>query len=165
MKMITAFLGAAVLMLGLLATPAEAQKGMGERSGVAREAIKPPILSMAGTVAEIRVGPCEYTTGPSLEGVHLIVKVPDGSTVNLHLGPKSALTDDLKHLSVGQAVDIEAFRTDLMPQDAYVATSIQAGAATIDLRDGNLRPNWASGKGHDRPGGPRGAGRSQGRGP
>jgi hypothetical protein len=164
--MITAFLVTAVLMLGLLATPAEAQKGMGERSGVAREALTPPTLSMVGTVTEIRIGPCEHTTGPSQEGVHLIVKVPDGSAINLHLGPKSALSDDLKHLSVGQAVDIEAFRTDLMPQDAYVATSIQTGIATIDLRDANLRPSWASGKGRDgRPSGPRGAGRSQGRGP
>ena len=155
--MIKACLGALAL-LGLLATPAGAQKGMGETSGVARQALRAPVLSMAGTITDIRIGPCEHTTGRSLEGVHLIVRVEDGSAINLHLGPKSALADALGLLSEGQPVSFEAFRTDLMPPDAYVATSVKTGGTTIELRDDNLRPNWAIG-------GRAGGGRFQGRGP
>ena len=64
-----------ILFLGLLfAMPAAAQKGMGEPTGVARQAVKPPTETMSGTIKDIKVGPCERTTGRSLEGVHLIVQ-------------------------------------------------------------------------------------------
>ena len=108
---------AMALLLGLLfAVPAAAQKGMGEPTGVARQAVKPPIESMSGTIKDIKTGPCERTTGRSLEGVHLIVQAENGKTINLHLGPAAALEDVLDQLSVGQQITFEAFRTDAMPQ-------------------------------------------------
>ena len=157
---------AMTLFLGLLiAVPAAAQKGMGEPTGVARQAVKPPIETMSGTIKDIKTGPCERTTGRSLEGVHLIVQAETGKTINLHLGPAAALEDVLDQLSVGQQITFEAFRTDAMPQDAYVAKSLKAGDATFDLRDDNLRPNWAIAARGGRGGGPgMGAGRGQGQG-
>jgi hypothetical protein len=156
---------AALLSVLLFAVPAAAQKGMGEPTGVAREAVKPPIETLSGTIKDIKIGPCERTTGRSLEGAHLIVQAEDGKTINLHLGPTAALEDVLDQLSVGQHVTSEAFRTDVMPQDAYVAKSVKAGDTTFDLRDDNLRPNWAIAARGGRGGGPgMGAGRGQGRG-
>ncbi len=160
---------AMALLLGLLfAVPAAAQKGMGEPTGVGRQAVKPPIETMSGSIKDIKIGRCERTTGRSLEGVHLIVQTESGKTINLHLGPAAALEDVLDQLSAGEQVTFEAFRTDAMPQDAYVAKSLKAGDTTFDLRDDNLRPNWAIAAQGGRGGGPgMGAGRGpgQGRGP
>ena len=161
---------AMALLLGLLfAVPAAAQKGMGEPTGVGRQAVKPPIETMSGSIKDIKIGPCERTTGRSLEGVHLIVQTESGKTINLHLGPAAALEDVLDQLSAGEQVTFEAFRTDAMPQDAYVAKSLKAGDTTFDLRDDNLRPNWAiaaqGGRGGGGPGMGAGRGAGQGRGP
>jgi len=144
-----------ILASGLLfAVPAVAQKGIGDPAGVAREVVKPSIETMSGTIKDIKIGPCERTTGRSAEGAHLIVQAQDGKMINLHLGPAAALDDVLDHLSAGQKITFEGFRTDTMPQDAYVAKSLKAGDQTFDLRDDGLRPNWAIG--------PRGAGRGGG---
>ena len=102
------------------------------------------------------------------EVIRLIVQAENGKTINLHLGPAAALEDVLDQLSAGQQMTFEAFRTDAMPQDAYVAKSLKAGDTTFDLRDDNLRPNWAIAARGGRGGGPgMGAGRGpgQGRGP
>jgi hypothetical protein len=149
----------ALLWMVLVAVPATAQKGTGETTGVAQQAMKPPIEAMSGTIKDIKIGPCERTTGRSSEGVHLIVQTEDGKTINLHLGPAAALDDALDQLSAGQQITFEAFRTDAMPKDAYVAKSLKAGDTTFDLRDDNLRPKWAIA-----PQGGRGAGRGPGMG-
>ena len=100
---------AMALLLGLLfAVPAAAQKGMGEPTGVARQAVKPPIETMSGTIKDIKIGPCERTTGRSLEGVHLIVQAENGKTINLHLGPAAALEDVLDQLSAGQQISVRS---------------------------------------------------------
>ena len=147
----------ALLSTACLAAPALAQKGMGEPTGVAQQSVKPPITLMEGTIKETKIGPCERTTGRAAEGVHLIVQAKDGQTINLHLGPRFALADALAQLSAGQQITFEAFRTDAMPKDAYVAKSLKVGDTTIDLRDDNLRPKWAAAAQ-----GGRGGGRGQG---
>jgi hypothetical protein len=160
-------LGVIALLLWLLcAMLAAAQKGMGEPTGVARQAVTPPIETMSGTIKDIEIGPCERTTGRSLEGVHLIVQAESGKTINLHLGPAAALEDVLDQLSAAQQITFEAFRTDAMPQDAYVAKSLKAGDTTFDVRDDSFRPNWAIAARGGQGGGPgMGAGRGQGRDP
>ena len=158
-------LQASIIMLlsaALFALPAAAQKGMGEPTGVARQAVKPPVQAMSGTIKDIKIGPCERTTGRSLVGVHLVVQAENDKAINLHLGPEGALENVVDQLSVGQPITFEAFRTDLMPEGAYVAKSLKVGNEEFDLRDDNLRPNWAIAA---RGGGPgMGAGKGQGRG-
>ena len=156
-------LAMALLLMLMFAAPAVAQKGMGEPTGVARQAVKPPIETMSGTIKDIKIGSCERTTGRSLQGVHLIVQADSGKTINLHLGPDAALEDIVDQLSAGQQITFEAFRTDIMPADAYVAKSLKMGDATFDLRDDNLRPKWSIAAQGGRGGGPgMGAGRGQG---
>lgn len=146
------------VVIALLSTvcftvPAMAQKGMGEPTGVAQQPVKLPIAVMAGTIKETKIAPCERTTGRSAEGVHLMVQTKDGQIINLHLGPKSALNQTVDRLSPGQDITFEAFRTDAMPKDAYVAKSLTVGGATIQLRDDSLRPQWAMGAQGGRGGG------------
>ena len=144
MKSLPFFLSLALLATVPLVSPAMAQKGMGEPGGVARQAEKPPVESLSGTIKDIKTGRCERTTGRSVEGVHLIVQAPDNRTINLHLGPASALADTIQKLSPEETITFEAFRTDRMPKDAYVAKSLTAGGKTFALRSDSLRPKWAS---------------------
>jgi len=143
-------LSAALFGLAAIAAPALAQKGTGEPSGIARQGLKLPIEAMSGTIKDIKIGPCEKTTGRSAEGAHLTVQTPDAKTINLHLGPTFALRDQLKKLSVGQDISFEAFRTQRMPKDAYIAKSIKAGDKVFTLRNDSLRPIWARGRGGGR---------------
>ena len=149
----------AALLLGIVSfvAPAMAQKGNGRagrrRPGgceTSRESFCP------GPSRISKRGPCERTTGRSIEGVHLIVQSQDNKAINLHLGPASALADVIEKLSPGQEITFEAFRTDRMPKDAYVAKSLTAGGKTFALRNDSLRPKWA--------GPPRGEGRWPGHG-
>lgn len=137
------YLVGALLAAALVAVPAIAQKGTGEPAGVAQQARKPPIEALSGTINEIKIGRCEKTSGRSLEGAHLIVQTSDARTINLHLGPTFALREELKQLAVGQAISIEAFRTERLPKDAYIAKSVKSGDKVFALRNDNLRPKWA----------------------
>jgi len=143
-------LSVALLALAAIAAPAMAQKGTGEPAGVARQGIKAPIEAMSGTIKDAKIGPCEKTTGRSKEGAHLIVQTPDARTINLHLGPTFALRDELKQLTVGKEISFDAFRTERMPKDAYIAKSVKAGDKVFVLRNDSLRPRWAGGRGGGR---------------
>ncbi len=144
----------------LMAGGALAQRGTGEANGVARQGLNLPIVTVTGTVNEVKIGSCENTTGRSAVGAHLIVKAADNSVVNLHLGPSASVDDVLKAVKTGTAISADAFRTDRMPQNAYVVRTITVGNQAIQLRDSTLRPRWA-GSGM---GGSQGMGRGQGMG-
>jgi hypothetical protein len=160
-------IGTLVVVLALsFAVSAAAQRGVGQWVGVAQRAEKPAIETISGTLKEVKIGRCERTTGRSLLGVHMIVAVEEKS-IDLHLGPAAALEDVVVQLSADQPITFEAFRTDVMPEDAYVAKSLTVSETTFDLRDDNLRPYWAIGPRGDRRDGRgmeagRGWGRSQG---
>ena len=144
----------------LMAGAALAQRGAGEANGVARQGLNLPVVTVTGTVNEVKIGPCENTTGRSAVGAHLIVKAADNSVVNLHLGPSVSVDDVLKAVKAGTAISADTFRTDRMPQDAYVVRTITVGNQAIQLRDSTLRPRWAgSGMGNGQ-----GMGRGQGMG-
>jgi hypothetical protein len=131
------------LACGGLAAKALAQKGMGDRTGVARQLVKPAIVTISGKVVEIRTGPCEKTTGRSPIGTHILLKSPSGEQFNLHLGPQAAVANIVARLIVGEQVTAKAFRTEKMPQSHYTAQSLTVGETTEVLRDAGLRPVWA----------------------
>ncbi len=49
-------------------------KVIGQSRGVARQAVKPDVVSFSGKLVEITTGPCESTTGRSAVRTHLILK-------------------------------------------------------------------------------------------
>jgi hypothetical protein len=145
-----------VALSGLIAAPALAQKGTGERAGMAASGERPAVTALQGVVAEVKEGPCEQTTGRSLTGTHLIVETESGP-VNLHLGPTPELQALRGSVDVGTEIRADAFQTDRLPPDAYVAVAVTAGDETFRLRDAEtLRPQWAGQRGcrgqrhHDR---------------
>ena len=132
--------------LVMLSVSVNAQKGMGESTGIAQQAVKPAVTILSGKVLEIKTGPCENTTGKSPSGTHLIVQ--SGEIINnIHLGPEKAVDHIVDQLSIGSLVTFEVFRTEKMPENAYIAKSLAIDDKVIHLRDGNLRPSWAYGPG------------------
>ena len=146
---------AVLVALGLFATSAFAQKGTGDSTGVAASGDRPALITLSGTVTAVKEGPCTSTTGRSPMGTHLLLDTEDGP-VNLHLGPTAEVTGLRAAVDVGSDVTAEAFRTDALPDGAYVAVTVTTGDTTHRLRDATtLRPEWARGEGR---GGPRGRG-------
>ncbi len=119
------------------------QKGMGDATGIAQEAVKPAVVTLSGELTEIRIGPCEGLTGKSQIGTHLIVQTKDGNEINVHLGPVKAVDYVLDQVSVGQNMRFNAFRTKEMPEDDYITKSLTVDGKLIVLRDEDLRPIWA----------------------
>ena len=170
MKRGLAFLAAGTLLWGIVTSFAYAQRGMGERAGVARQAIKPKVVTLTGNVLEVKTEPCKMTTGPAYLGTHFLLKTPKGAKLNIHLGPAEAVAYVTEQLLVGKRVAVDAFRTAKMPENHYVAQSVAVDDTMMQLRDERLRPLWARSstalrdRSEAQPGSGRGRGRGWGRG-
>ena len=135
------------LWCAIVVPPAHAQKGVGEQAGIARQAVKPEVISLAGKVLVTETGPCKNTTGRAYVGSHFILKTPKGKKLNIHLGPAAVVDYIVAQLTVGKKLTVRAFRTAKMPVNHYVAQSLTLDGTTIRLRDEGLRPFWARGSG------------------
>jgi hypothetical protein len=147
----------AIVFTMVSAASALAQRGVGERTGVARQAVRPSVVEVSGTLKAIEVGPCEQTTGRYPIGTHLLLTTKDDKEVNVHVGPAAVSTSLTKQLVVGDELRAKVFRTERMAKNHFVAQTISFNGKTIEFRDANLRPYWAGGR--------RGVGRGFGRGP
>lgn len=133
----------AALASGILMSVALAQKGTGDPEGVAQQTAKPKVVFLSGEVLEVKTEPCKMTTGRSLLGTHLLMKMRDGKTINIYLGPAVAVKSVAKKLSRGQELKAEAFRTQKAKTEQYIARSLTIGEHVMELRDKTLRPTWA----------------------
>jgi hypothetical protein len=133
------------LCVALITTVGYAQRGMGENAGVARQATRPEIVSISGTVREVTFEPCQQTTGRALAGVHVLME-DEAVTWNVHLGPWAAVNFMAEQLDVGTPISVDGFRTTLMQPQHLVAVRLTIdGAEPVELRDADLRPFWAGG--------------------
>lgn len=150
------------LAAGLLASaPALAQRGMGDDIGVAQWDTPPQTQPIAGRVSDIQIAECKHTTGKADIGAHVFLDTDDGRTLNVHLGPFDVLEELVENLEDGTPVAAEAFRTEAMPADHFVAVTLTIDGSETRLRAADdLRPVWATG-----PAGPRGPRAGAGRGP
>jgi hypothetical protein len=165
MRRVAVLVFAAIALSVDLVSVVCAQKGVGDQTGVARQSVQPPVVAFSGKLVEIRIGLCEKTTGQSPIGTHLFLETPDGKSLDIHLGPASAVADIVAKLSAraSQDLTVKAFRTEKMPENHFVAQSLTFDANTIELRDGNLRPVWAGQMNGVRGSGePQGGGRGRG---
>ncbi|TVR83721.1 MAG: hypothetical protein EA405_03370 [Rhodospirillales bacterium] len=149
---------AAVAGVTLMSTAAQGQRGVGDPEGVARMAERPPVEAMSGTVTDMKIGRCMATTGRADTGLHLLVETPEIERLDLHLGPADVLAHVIEQVEIGETIGFEAFRTDAMPENAYVAKTLTLDDKTIHLRDDGLRPSWAQTRGGFRGGMRRGTG-------
>lgn len=134
---------AAALVGGAFSDYAHAQRGMGDPSGIARQAVKPDLVTLSGKLLEIKTGPCEKTTGRSPIGTHLVLETAKGEKLNVHLGPQAAVAETVAKLKLGEPVTVQVFRTEKLPENQYIAQSLQSGDIKAVLRDAGLRPTWA----------------------
>lgn len=123
------------------------QRGMGDNEGVVRQAVETKRMTVEGTVKEIIIEKCENTTGPFGVGMHLLLTTGEEKQYNVHLGPAVLIKDMVEPLKAGQSVTVQAFRTEKMPTEHFVAIVLTFDGKTIRLRDENLRPTWAGGQG------------------
>jgi hypothetical protein len=123
-----------------------AQKGTGDATGVAQQAVKPKVVEISGKLVEIKTGPCEATTGRSPAGTHIILETLEKQKINVHLGPATAVADTVAKLTVGQKLTVKAFRTNKLKDGQYIAISLHFDKTNIALRDDALRPVWARGR-------------------
>lgn len=138
---------AAVSVALLVCDNVMGQRGMGDSYGIARAKVKPPVVRLSGKLCEIRNHPCEKTTGWSDMGTHLILENKQGKQLNIHLGPTRSVAMFVELLTINKQLDLLAFRTDKMPEDQYVATTLIVGDRSLVLRDSSLRPYWAGRRG------------------
>ena len=137
-------------VLGLAASAALAQRGVGDPAGVARSGVKPEIVTLSGKVLEVKTEPCANTTGRSPLGTHFLMKTAEGKTLNIHLGPAAMVEFAAKELVQDKAVKVQAFRTEKMKEDHYVAQQLSYDGGSVTLRDETLQPVWAGGAGTGR---------------
>ncbi|WP_190808827.1 hypothetical protein [Flagellimonas sp. S3867] len=126
-------------------TVAHSQKGMGESEGLSSKGTKAELVTLKGTVKEIKKGPCTFTTGKSTSGTHLLV-TSNGTMFNVHLGPTKKVYNFVAD-SDGDQIEIVAFRTVKLPKDHYIAKELVYNGNELVLRDKNLKPFWAKNRG------------------
>jgi hypothetical protein len=163
MKRAILCVGVGILAVLTYMSPSYGQRGVGESVGMARQATRPALVTIEGTLTAIKTGPCERTTGRAGVGTHLLLQNSEGKTVNVHLGPATVVASFVNGLKAGDHVTAKAFRTDKLPADNYVAVSATVGEKSLTLRDETLRPTWAGRQGFGR--GPGFGGRGYGPGP
>ena len=144
LKMIVCAILVALMVALMIPASAWAQRGMGEKEGVAQQPVKPEMVELAGTVDSIDTHACAQTTGHGYWGMHMMLRSADDRTLNVHLGPVSAVKEMVAGLEEGTRVQVKAFRTERMPADHYVAQSVSWDDQQVTLRDAtSLRPVWA----------------------
>jgi len=136
------------ILLGLTGLANAAQKGLGDSTGIAKAEVRPEVVSLAGQLVKYNTHPCEMTTGPAPLGTHLILKMADGRAINLHLGPSTDIERLLAGVKEGSTLQVEAFRSEEMKENDYVAVSLTDENQTVVLRNPKtLRPVWAGNQG------------------
>ena len=137
------WLSLSAIALAAIGSPALAQRGTGDDQGIARSGVAVEPAVVAGTVTDVMQTTCEATTGRSPVGVHLIVETAEGVSLNLHLGPLTAMDDVLAAVEAGDGIEAAAFRTDALADGNYVAKALTVDGETFTLRGDDLRPVWA----------------------
>lgn len=148
----------AAVTLAAFASTVWGQRGVGKSTGIARLADRPKVIELTGTLEAIKIGPCEHTKGRSPVGVHIVLAQDKDKKLNVHLGPAAVVQTLISHLKTGDKLTVEAFRTDALPADQYIAKSLSVDGKVVTLRDASLRPFWAGGRGGNAGHGPRGRG-------
>lgn len=140
--------------LSALTITGYSQKGVGESKGISRQGLNPEIVTLKGTVDDIKVGPCKYTTGRFVSGTHLMVETTEKKTLNIHLGPTVEISKFVEGLE-GKAIEVKAFRTKKLPDNNYIAKELTYQGETTVLRNETLKPFWAGRSGRENWGGRR----------
>lgn len=142
------------ILLGLTGLVSAGQKGLGDSTGIARAQERPELITLSGQLVKYDTHPCELTTGKAPLGTHLLLKMGDGREINMHLGPSTEIERLLAEVKEGSTLQVQAFRTEEMKENDYVAVSLTDENQTVLLRNPEtIRPVWAGKQGRQGRGG------------
>ena len=119
-----------------------AQKGVGEGNGVSQDDFSVTLIELHGVVQNVVEEPCQYASGESEQGIHLIVCTDEKQELNVHIGPTRAVSIWTEGI-MGHAVYLVVFSTENLPENHYIAKEIQWNGQLAQLRDGYMKPFWA----------------------
>ncbi|MCC5849401.1 MAG: hypothetical protein JJU29_15065 [Verrucomicrobia bacterium] len=137
--------GIKLLFIGLMGMTSfvGAQRGIGDAEGLARQQTPVTRNTVAGEVIEVKLAPCEQTTGPSDIGMHYFLKTGEDLILNLHLGPDHAVKALGLPMEAGFPLTARVFRTEKMAKNHWVVQEVTIEGSRTRLREENLRPVWA----------------------
>jgi DNA/RNA endonuclease YhcR with UshA esterase domain len=126
----------AVALLLTIAPAAAAQKSVGVAVPKYDRAAE---ATFKGTVEEVRDRQCPVSGGM---GSHLILKLSDGSTIEVHLAAtKFVKTYDLA-FKKGDVVEVVGAKVQFEGVETIFAREVTRGGATFIFRDKNGKPIW-----------------------
>jgi hypothetical protein len=147
MKKAVAVVGVLVVLGGLMAGEAWAQKGMrwkgsgGWAPGSPDARLYEPktLVAISGEIVSVDVMAPMKGMAP---GLHLTVKT-DKETVSVHLGPGWYLENQDVKLAAKDKVEIKGSRITFAGKPALIAAEVKKGDETLILRDGAGIPVWS----------------------
>ena len=96
------------------------------------------IQTITGTIASL-----DRQNHGNHTGIFLAVST-GSTTIPVHVGPEAFLTEHAFAVAQGDTITVTASMKRMRGADTLIASRIQNGAATIDLRDAAGKPLWAS---------------------
>jgi hypothetical protein len=129
-----------ILILGLMAATPSAMGGETAKPGVAVPKYNPATESVfKGTVQEVRDHECPISGGL---GSHVILKLADGATIEVHLATtKFVKTYDLT-FKVGDQVEVTGSKVQFEGVDTIFAREVKRGDDVFVFRDKDGKPVW-----------------------
>jgi hypothetical protein len=134
-----------IVLIGLALTTGafaqQMQRGCWGRSDRYNRLYNPDtVVTINGTVTEI-----EYFTpaeGMS-QGVHLLLRQPNGAVAEVHLGPRWYLDNQDVRINEGAAIEVTGSQIDFEDQPVVIASTVRMDGQVLRLRDRQGFPLWA----------------------
>jgi DNA/RNA endonuclease YhcR with UshA esterase domain len=124
---------AIILILALAAVLAPAQTTPVPKYNVATEAV------FKGTVQEVKDRQCPVSGGM---GSHLILKMENGNTIEVHIAPVKFVKEYELVFSVGDQLEVTGSKVNFEGVETIFAREIRRGNDTYAFRDKGGKPVW-----------------------
>lgn len=122
-----------VVSTALLALGQDAQKPAVPRYNPAAEAV------YKGTVADVRDRECPVSGGV---GTHIIMKLEDGVTIEVHLATTEFTKMLEMNLKKGDSIEVTGWKTELQGVETIFAREVKYGNDTYVFRAKDGMPAW-----------------------
>jgi hypothetical protein len=134
-----------LVMLGVAASIAIAQRGYGRGSGERR--YDPATeMTLTGRVEDVK----QQTGRAGGTGTHLLLKNAEGMIMEVHVGPSAFLQKQGLSFTTGEQVEVTGSKVKVAGADVLLARQIIKGGKVWTLRDERGIPEWSRGRGNGR---------------
>jgi hypothetical protein len=137
-------------VLGFVPGEAGARDLAGKKEGAEHYGMHHPkdAKTIRGTIESVGTYRLE---GPAMEGaardgVSLRIRTSEDKLVTVHLAPRDYLNRQNITFNAGDQITVIGSETKVAGSDVFVASRLEAGGKTINLRTAEGRPLWLSGE-------------------